>query len=126
MSELKDRYSISADELNHRMELQQQYHDAPLQKAVMVLEGAIEKVLVNLGVDVTKDPETIKMQQQLLGIEISELQDFPGIFVTLLFPEPTPYAWISDVKLNNMGSYSYDIQWFQKEKMTTVEGGKIA
>lgn len=122
---LKDRFNISADELESRMELQHKHHNEPLQKAVMVLEEAIGKVLAKLGVDITKDDESIKMQQQLLGIEISELPGYPGIFIHLTSPEPTPYAWISDAELNNLGEYHYEIQWFQEERMDEIGGIKV-
>lgn len=126
MSEIKDRYSVSADELEARMIKQQKLHDEPIQKAVAVLEEGLEKVIASLGVDITKGDESIRMQQEFLGIEVNTLDGYPGVFVSVNRKgELVPYAWISDAILNSDGTYHYDIQWFQKDKLEEIGGIKI-
>ena len=51
MPDIKDRYSISADELESRMQKQKKLHDEPAQKAVAILEAACDMVLKSLGVN---------------------------------------------------------------------------
>jgi len=126
MPEIKDRHSISSDELESRMQKQAKFHDEPLTKAVAVLEEALEKVVASLGVDITKDDESIRMQQELLGIERNTLEGFPGMFVSEnRGGEVVPYAWISDAILKSDGTYHYEIQYFQTNKLEEIGNIKI-
>jgi len=126
MSDQKTRYEISADELNNRMERQARFHEEPIQRAVAVLEAGLEKVIASLGVDMTKGDESIRLQQELLGIENRTLEGYPGVFVLVnKSGEPAPYAWISDAILRSDGTYHYEIHWFQKDKLEVMGGIKI-
>jgi hypothetical protein len=119
-------FQISEDELTARMERQRKQHDEPLQKAAELLEAAIERVVVSLGVDITKDTESIHMQMDMLGISINTLGDYPGVFVSLdKGDEFTPYAWISDAKLMSDGTYHYEIQWFKGNRMDEIGGIRL-
>jgi len=114
-------YQISADELNARMERQQKIHDEPLQKAAEMLEMAIEKVVTTLGVDVTKDTESIHIQMDMLGISVNTLEGYPGIFVSLDKGDDfIPCAWISDALMMSDGTYRYEIHWFQSHRMDEI------
>jgi hypothetical protein len=126
---LKDRFSISADELEHRMQLQQKYHDEPLQKAVQILEAALDKVLTKLGVVI--EFGDIPSQQDALGIIITEetreeLAGINGFFIFLARKgDIIPYCWIGAAQLNNMGECSCQIHYFQDERLEVSGGVKI-
>jgi len=126
---LKKWFEISEDELCARMLKQTQEHDAPVQKAVAILEAAIDSVLKKLGVDVTRDD--VPAQMDALGIimteetreEMAGLQGF-FIFVTGK-KELIPHAWIGSAHLTSEGKCRCEIHLFQEEKMDEIIGPKI-
>lgn len=127
----KDAFSISADELNHRMELKAKLKDEPCRQAVEILSAALDKVLSSLGVN-TEEPnsDTIKRQQEFLGITITENDNeltpqLNGFFIYCDYDNFTPYAWVGAAYLNSMGEGFCEIQWFQKNRMDTVGGLKL-
>ena len=115
--EMKDRYSISADELESRMALNEEKHVDPARKAAFLLEEALGKVLSKLGVDITKEQEDIHLQMELAGIHVNTIQTYPGIFITTSIPQVEPFAWVSDAILDSSGAYAYEIHWFREERM---------
>ena len=128
MGEVKDRFKVSADELEHRMQKQALEHDAPIQKAVGIIEMALETVLKKLGVDVTGN---IPLQQEQLGIIITEetrveMGGLQGFFVSVARNgDVIPVAWIGDAQLNSMGECSCQIHSFLDERLIEVGGVKI-
>ncbi len=130
MSEiLKDRYSISADELEHRMQLQEKYHNEPVQKVVALLDLALEKVLTKLGVNV--ELGDIPAQQDQLGIIVTEetREELAGINGFYIFLSRkgniVPYGWVGSARLNSNGECFVDIQYFQDNRLDEVGGIKI-
>lgn len=124
---LKDRFHISADELESRMQRQIKYHDEPIQKAVAILEMALNTVLTKLGVNV--EWGNIPFQQEQLGIIITEetrpeMAGLNGFFVSIRKKgDLIPYAWIGQAQLNSIGECSCEIHWFQDERMDEI--GKV-
>lgn len=122
-------FEISEDELNHRMELKKKLQDDPAAKAVEMIDAALEKVLVSLGVR----PEfgNIPAQQDALGILVTENTDertpqLNGFFVyTVRGGEMIPYAWVGSARVDTTGDVLVDINWFQGERLTTVGGMKL-
>jgi hypothetical protein len=137
---LKSRFEISSDELNHRMELQQKYHDEPLTRAGVLLQVAMDKVLTKLGVDV-KDPETIAMQMINMGIFANSIEDeahpkLNGIYVSLVTghsnytsldgePDIIPYAFIGNARLSKDGRCRCDITYWNEHRLDEISGDKI-
>ena len=127
---LKDRFSISADELEHRMQLQKKQHEEPVQKAVALLEAALDRVLTKLGVDVS-DPDSIGQQQMDLGIMITEetrpeMAGLQGFFVFVSHNDDlVPYAWVGAARLNSVGECFVDIQYFQDQRLEETGGIKL-
>lgn len=126
---IKDRFSISADELQHRMELQQKYHVEPLQKAVFLLDTALERVLGKLGVMI--EAGHIPEQQEALGIIIQEetreeMAGLMGYFIHVRRRgEIIPYAWVGAARVNTQGECFVDIQYFQDNRLEETGGFKI-
>lgn len=129
MTTLKDRFNISADELESRMENQEKHHDEPIRKAVAVLEMALDTVLEKLGVNF--ELGNIQLQQEALGIIITEeirpeFASINGFFVSVVKDNDiVPYSWIGDAKLNSMGEVSCEIQYFIDDRLEVIGGGKI-
>jgi len=129
MSEIrKDRFHISADELEARMQAQAKYHEEPVKKAVAILEMALNKVMTKLGVNVEED---IPAQQDALGIIITEetreeMAGLNGFFVFLSrVGDIIPYAWVGAAKLNHIGECSCEVHYFQDDRLDEVGGIKI-
>jgi len=131
MSEPKTRYEISSDELNDRMERQQRFHEEPIQRAVAVLEAALDSVMKKLGVDVDQDPENIQMQMENLGIDVRSIDDpsMPkacGFYVFLIRgSDIIPHSWIGDARLDQMGQCWCDIHLFNDDRLIESGGIKI-
>jgi len=131
MSDQKTRYEISADELNNRMERQQKYHEQPIQRAVAVLEAALDSVMKKLGVDVDQDPENVQMQMDDLGIDVRSIDDpsMPkacGFYVFLhKNGDIIPHSWVGDARLDQMGQCWCDIQVFNDDRLIESGGIKI-
>jgi len=129
MSELKTRYEISADELEARMEAQQKYHNEPVQKAVAILEAALDTVMESLGVNI--ELGDIPAQQDALGIIVTENTEeatpqLNGFFVFVnIGGELAPYAWVGAAYITHLGQCFCDINWFQKDKLTEMGGVKL-
>lgn len=127
---IKDRFSISSDELEDRMQRQAKLHEEPIQRVVALLEAALDKVLVKLGVDVS-DPDSIPAQQDALGIMITEetrpeMAGLQGFFVFVTHRhELIPYAWIGAARLNTIGECFVDIQYFQDQRLEETGGIKL-
>ena len=125
----KDRYSISADELDARMQAQSKYHDEPVKRAVAVLEMALDKVMTGLGVNV--EMGDIKAQQDSLGIIITEetreaMAGLQGFFVFLSRKgDMNPYCWIGQAVLKSDGRCYVDIQYFMDNRLEEVGGERI-
>jgi hypothetical protein len=114
--ELKDRFSVSADELEARMNAQEKYHDLPLRSVTDFIADAIRKVLGTLGVDVTKDDESVKLQQELLGITIAErppeeMGELSGFYI---IAGETPIAIVGDAFMAKNGLAYLKIFWLQR------------
>lgn len=126
---LKDRFHVSQDELESRMEKQAKFHDQPIQKAVAILEMAVDTVLKKLGVDVTRDD--IPDQMDLLGIIMTEetreeMAGLNGFYVFLNQKgDIIPYAYIGGAQLNSIGECSCEIHFFQDERLVVVGGEKL-
>lgn len=125
----KDRFKISADELEalHQRKLKEK--DEPIKKAVTLLEAALDSVLTKLGVDVTRDD--IPQQQEQLGIMITEetreeMWGLNGFFIFVARKgELIPYGWIGAARLNSQGECFVDIQYFQDNRLEETGGIKI-
>lgn len=121
------RFEISEDELQAREQRQQELEE-PGRKATMILEAALEKVMMSLGVDVTQD---IPAQQEALGIMITEnLEEstpkLNGFFVFVdRDGETIPYAWVGAVRIDSTGQCLCDIQWFMDERLDQVKGMRL-
>ena len=115
---MSNRNEISSDELMYRQLLQESLQIKPSRKAVQILEDRITKVLVKLGVDVTKNKESIDLQMSLLGIDINSISEeqmpsAAGLYVSVTKKgEPTPYAYISGAKLAD-GRYTFPIMYWE-------------
>lgn len=127
---LKNIFSISEDELNHRMNVHDEVKVEPGRKAVAILEAAIDKVLVRLGVDVS-DPELIATQMDNLGIIMTEHTDekapqLNGFFVFAQSGDDLiPYAWVGSARLERDGKCFCDIHYFQDNRLDEVGGVKV-
>jgi hypothetical protein len=131
------RFDISADELNHRMELKKRLKDDPVQRAVSILEAAVDTVLRKLGVNI--ELGDIPAQMDALGIIMTENTEIRtpqlnGFFIyvtrksyALRNPEPDliPYAWVGSARLNSNGECFCDIHWFQENKLSETGGVKL-
>ena len=122
-------FEISEDELADRMFKQSKEHDAPVQKAVAILEAAIDSVLKTLGVDVTRDDVAEQMNE--LGIIMIEetREEMAGINGFYLFKtkkkDIIPIAWVGAAGINSQGKCFCEINWFKDERMSEITGPKI-
>lgn len=112
---LKDRFHVSADELEHRMELQDRYHNKPLMAVVDLISDAIGKVAHTLGVDISQSDEMIKQQQEALGITITDcppeqMGELSGFYISA---GETPIAIVCDPYLASDGLSYLKILWIQ-------------
>lgn len=128
--ELKTRFEISADELEFRMLKQQEMHIEPGQKAVQILEAALDKVLTGLGVNV-EDIASIPAQQEALGIIITENTDerapqLNGFFIFVTRNgELIPHSWVGAARLDHDGKCYCDIQYFIDNRLEETGEVKI-
>ena len=131
MDTIKNRFEISEDELYDRMFKKAKLKDAPAQKAVEVLEAAIDSVLKTLGIDVTRDD--IPDQMDSMGILMTEHTDerapqLNGFFIYLMRPaqnDVVPYAWVGSAQINSEGRCSCDIHLFQDNRLAVISGDKV-
>lgn len=125
-----DVFSISKDELEARMLRKQKDQIEPCQKAVELLEAALERVLTKLGVN-CEDEETIPQQQEDLGIYITpeereEMAGLQGFFITVFRKgDFIPYAWVGAARLNHDGCCYVDIKFFQDDRLEETGGVKL-
>lgn len=127
---VKKWFEISDDELEHRMQLQARYHDEPVTKAVAVLTEALDTVMKSLGIDITKDNDHIRQQQDDLGITIwteerPEMAGLQGFFVHIGYSEYIPYAWVGAARLSSDGKCYCDIHYFNDERLVEMGGFKV-
>ena len=126
---IKDRFNISQDELEHRQQMQEKHHNQPVQKAVAILEAAVDTVLKKLGVDVTRDD--VAQQMDLLGIIMVEeaREELAGINGFYIYQRKkadiVPVAWVGAAQLNSVGECSCQIHSFMDERLIEVGGGKL-
>jgi len=124
-----DRFAISQDELESRMIQKQREQEEPVQKAVALLEAALETVLMTLGVNI--EIGDIPAQQDALGIMITEetreeLAGINGFFIFVTKKNDlVPYAWVGAARLNSVGECFVDIQYFQDNRLEETGGEKI-
>jgi len=125
----KTAFQISADELTSRMEKKALLHDEPCQKAVLLLEAALDKVLTKLGVNI--EAGDIPLQQEELGIIIVEeaREEMAGLqgFTVIVRRDGdlVPFAWIGSARLNHLGEGFVDIQFFQENRLDETGGIKL-
>ncbi len=123
-----DRYQISTDELESRMQKKAKEHDTPCQQAVAILEAALEMVMKKLGVDVEGD---IPAQQEALGIVITEetRNEMAGLQGFFIFVQKdgdlVPHSWVGAARLNHLGECLCDVQFFLEERLEEVGGIKL-
>ena len=124
------RFEISADELEARMQRQQEMHVEPIQKAVALLTAALEKVMKKLGVDTTLADEVVRAQQEFLGISVMENTEesqpqLNGFYVYVGYDEFIPYCWIGAARLNSAGECFVDIQYFEDNRLEETGGLRL-
>ena len=128
--------SISADELQHRMDEKNRLRDEPLTRAVALLESALDTVITSLGVNVNTDPQTLHMEMDLMGIMVIEHDEVSqpsanGFYVILRKTDRDgmfdyiPYAWVGGARVNSEGRCMVDIQWFGDERLTEIAGDRL-
>jgi hypothetical protein len=125
---LKDRFHCSADELEHRMQVQAEQREEPVKKAVELLDMALEKVLTKLGVNISLG--AIPDQQHALGITIceevrEEMAGVMGFYIYVGYEDVIPYAWIGAARLEKDGNCYVDIQYFQDNRLEETGGVKL-
>jgi len=126
---LKDRFNISVDELEYRMQMQKKYHNDPAKQAVAILDMALEKVLTKLGVNVTLGD--IPAQQDQLGIIVTEeirneMAGLQGFFVFVQRKgNIIPFAWVGAARLNSIGECFCDIHYFMDNRLVETGGIKL-
>ncbi len=123
----KDRFSVSEDEMHHRMELQDKHHTKPIARIVDLISEAISKVLKVLGVDISQSDEMIKQQQEALNITITEcppeqMGELSGVYINA---GENPIAIICDPYLASDGFSYLNILWIQTNVMERFGGVKI-
>ena len=123
----KKWFEISEDELQHRMDLQQKFSIEPIQKAVFLLEQALNDVLKGLGVDTEED---IPAQQDALGITIQmetrpELAGINGFYVYIGYDKVIPYAWVGAAQITSDGKCKVEVHFFMQERMVDKIGPRI-
>lgn len=108
-------YEISLDELYHNENQYQELVIEPRQKAVKLTEAMINKVLSQLGVDVTVPDDEIREQQALMDIDIREMDEAqlrylcslmkknfdPKALGYYIYQDDEPMAFISDPYQSN-------------------------
>lgn len=133
----EERFSISEDELNSRMEAKKKLRDDPIHQAVELLETAVDTVLRKLGVNI--ELGDIPAQMDALGIIMTEHTDERApqlngffIYVTQRICGPIepqgdliPYAWVGAARINKGRECFCDIHWFQENKLSETGGIKI-
>ena len=124
-----DRFAISQDELEARMIQKQKEQDEPVQKAVALLEAALERVLESLGVNL--EMGDYPAQQDQLGIIITEetrpeLAGINGFFIFVNRKDDLiPYGWVGAARLNKEGECFVDIQYFEDDRLEETGGFKV-
>lgn len=119
---MKSRHEISEDEMMYRTMMQEQWKVKPTRKATQILEKRITEVLNKLGVDTTKDSESIKMQMEFLDIHINSVSEYDmpnagGLYIAARVKgELVPYATIAPAKIKDKG-YTFAIYYWQDNKL---------
>jgi hypothetical protein len=114
---------ISADELEARMQRKEEI-EKPGVEAVKLIENGMSKVLMTLGVDTNQDDDLIKIQQEVLGITITDAYD-SGFFVFTGEAGYIPYAYIGDAGIDSTGCVFVKIHWFMDDREEVLTGTKV-
>jgi hypothetical protein len=127
MGKIKDRYSISADELNDRMERQNKYHNNPIRSTTELIDKAISHVLESLGVDITVSDKMVQQQQIAMNIVITEhgpeeMGELSGFYIN---SGVFPIAIVQDPYLASDGLAYLNILWINGERLEKFGGIKI-
>uniref|UniRef100_A0A6H1ZVM8 Uncharacterized protein n=1 Tax=viral metagenome TaxID=1070528 RepID=A0A6H1ZVM8_9ZZZZ len=130
---IKDRFSISSDELEDRMQRQKKYHEEPVQIAVTIMSEARDKVMRSLGMDTEQEDEDLRYaQQEALGIRMTQetREEMAGLMGwTIAAPKRglglVPIAWVGTAYLDSQGKCWCEIHWFQENRMEKFGGYKI-
>ena len=135
MNEPKKRHEISEDELMYREMLQNEWRAAPTRRAVRIFQERIEEVLKKLGVDVTKDAESIQTQMELMDIYINSMSEesapkAAGLYISArLHGDLQPYAYISAAKVKHHEYMFPIVYWGEEggrgERMDEGKGEKL-
>ncbi len=126
-NEPNDRFKISADEMEFRLQMLEKYRNKPMKNVTELIAEAIRRVLATLGIDVTQSDEMVIQQQVALGVFISErppeeMGELSGFYV---IARGTPIAIIGDPYLASDGLAYLDIKWIQKEHMEVFGGVRV-
>ena len=125
---MDNRFHISMDELEHRVNLQKKFHDAPVQQAVRILEDALDKVMSELGVDVTQPAKVIHAQQEELGVFVcietrEQFASLNGWFISATKnKEILPWAWVGSAFLDHERKCWCVIYWVQEDRYEMFGG----
>lgn len=128
--EEKKWFEISDDELESRMIRHNLTHDEPCTRAGAMVFEMLDKVLMQLGIDIDGD---IQLQQERLGIMIAEVtgesptapdgRRLPnGLFVVRDFK---PYAFIRQADINHLGEMFCEAEIWDKNQLLELKCGKI-
>jgi len=113
---------ISKDEIEYREYLREIWHIQPTRKITRELEKSINKVLEKLGVDTTKDEDSIKAQMDFLNIWVHSIDEknsksAAGIYISAYVKgDLQPYAYIGSAKMRK-DEYSFPITYWQEQKL---------
>jgi len=124
----KDRFSISQDELESRMQMQDKRHDEPIRNTVGLIDKAIRHVIKSLGVDTNLSDEMVQQQQIALNIIITEhppeeMGSLSGFYINA---GEIPIAIVCDPYLANDGLVYLDIMWIKGERLERFGGVKLS
>ena len=118
----RDLRHISKDEAEYRQYLWEIWKIKPSKKAVAELEKRINEVLTKLGVDTTKDDESIKAQMDFLNIFVHSIDETQaksaaGIYISAYVRGGMkPYAYIAGAKVRG-NEYTFPITYWEKQKL---------
>jgi len=125
---MKKASKLSEDEIIYREMMHNEWKIKPSRNAVKVLEQRISQVLSKLGVDTTKDADSVKFQMETMDIFINSISEdncpnASGLYISAMVKgELVPYAWISSAKVGNR-EYWFPIVYWEDEKYD--EGKKV-
>ena len=113
---------VSKDEIECREYLREIWHIKPTRKATRELERQIKKVLEKLGVDTSKDEDSVKAQMDFLNIWIHCIDEKSSItaagiyFSAYIKGEIQPYAYIGSAIVRGK-EYTFPITYWLENKL---------